>query len=390
MSFAVKRSLLVLALVVVFSGAFVLLSNLKPPPSAEPVGEVDPLVEVLALKTGQYQFDVTSQGTVRPLTETVLSAEVSGQIVNVSAKFVAGGVFAAGEELMRIDQTNYLGALKQAQALLKQRQIEYDGAASLRTQGYRAEAEFAAAETALATAMATLTRAERDMDRTSIRLPYAGMVRSRSANLGQFVNPGQQLGMVFATDYAEVRLPLTDQDLALVALPDSSEIAATDGTASGPLVALSATQRGRNSNWTARIVRSEGVVDERARVTYAVARMRDPYQLRAEAKNPTPLPMGTFVRARISGALMYDVVRVPRASIKRNNQMVFVSDDNLLQIEVVDVLHSDAEYSYVAAPDVTGRRIVLTAIEAPINGMRVRTLDPTDDESQLAQSATES
>ena len=74
----------------------------------------------------------------------------------------AGGVFDAGEVLLRIDPTNYGVAVEQAEALVKQRQIEYDGASKLREQGYRAEAELASAAAALATANADLVRARRD------------------------------------------------------------------------------------------------------------------------------------------------------------------------------------------------------------------------------------
>ena len=78
---------------------------------------------------------------------------------------------------------------------------------------------------------------------------------------------------------------------------------------------------------------------------------------------------------------MDNVVRVPRASIRRNNEMVFVNEDNLLEIEGVTVLHNDARYSYVDATGVAGRRICLTAIESPINGMRVRTTDDVANET---------
>jgi len=352
------------------------------------VGDVELLVDVQTLETGSYSFVIESQGTVRPLTETILSAEVSGSIVSVSPKFIAGGVFAAGEELMRIDPTNYVGAVDQAVAVVKQRQIEFDGAKTLRTQGYRAEAEFAAAAAALATAKANLIRAKRDLERTRIRLPYEGMVRSRSANLGQFVNPGKELGVVFATDIAEVRLPLTDQDLAFVDLPDASEITESGVSANGPAVTLTAVQRGRPASWTAKIVRSEGVVDERARVTYAVARIIDPYRLHRSSAGEVSLPMGTFVSARIDGATVDGAVRLPRSSLRSRNEVVFVDEENRLRIRPVEVIRTDSEYAYVTGDTLVGERISLTAIESPINGAKVRTTDdppePAGSEQELA------
>ena len=385
-----KRILLICGILVIAAGLAAGLQSLKPPPESKPLGDIELLVDVQILEAGSYSFDVESQGTVRPLTETTLSAEVSGPIVSVSPKLVAGGVFEAGEELLRIDQTNYVSAVQQAVALEKQRQIEFDGAKSLRTKGYRAEAEFASAEAALATARANVVRTKRDLDRTQIRMPYTGMVRSRSSNLGQFVNPGKELAVVFATDFAEVRLPLTDHDLAFVDLPDAREIVASGASKDGPVVVLSAIQRGQMATWNARIVRTEGVVDERARVTFAVARLEDPYRLQPGSTHETPLPMGTFVGARIKGAKVDAAVRLPRAVLRRRNEVIFVDADNRIRIRPVQVIRTDSDYAYVSDDDLQGKRISLTAIDAPINGIRVRTTDGWEEAADTAPVAGKS
>ena len=171
----------IFAIAVVGAG---MLARMKPPPEKKEVADVDLLVEVLPLRYETVRFTVTSQGNVRPRTETVLSAEVSGRVVEISPKFIPGGIFAKNEVLLRIDPTNYRVAVDQAKAVLAQRQIEYDGAVKLRKQGYRAEAELASAAAALETARAELTRSERNLDRTAIRLPYEGMVRAKEADLG--------------------------------------------------------------------------------------------------------------------------------------------------------------------------------------------------------------
>ena len=120
---------------------------------------------------------------------------------------------------MRIDPTNYVVAVDQAEAMLAQRQIEYDGALKLRTQGYRAESEYASAAAALAAAKADLVKAERNLERTHITLPYDGMVRAKEADLGQYVGRGQALGRIYSTGIAEIRLPLTDQQLRYLNVP---------------------------------------------------------------------------------------------------------------------------------------------------------------------------
>jgi RND family efflux transporter MFP subunit len=287
---------------------------------------------------------------------------------------------------MRIDPTDYRTAVDRARALVKQRQIEHDGAEQLRSKGYRAEAEYAAAQAALASAKADLVRAERDLEQTYIRLPYDGMVRSKDADLGQFVNIGTPLGVTFATDFAEVRLPLTDQDLAFIDLPEARDLAES-GSVDGEEVTFSAVQRGQMHRWNGRIVRTEGVLDEKSRVTYAVARIDDPYGFDS---NAPALPMGTFVAATIQGISPGEMIRVPRTAIRGSNDLIFVDDDNRIRIREVDVFRFDANYAYLRDDHLSGQRIVTTSLENPINGMLVRTtLDEPDDQSRLASSTEE-
>jgi len=363
-----------LAIIAILAGALAVaaaLSRMKPPPEKKESTALDTLVEVFPLSSETVDFTIRSQGTVRPRTETQLSAEVAGSIVSISPKFIPGGVFEAGEVLMRIDPTNYEVAVEQAEALQEQRRIEYEGAKKLRSQGYRAESEYASAAAALASAKAELVRAQRNLERTSIRLPYEGMIRSKDADLGQYVNTGTRLGVAFATDYAEVRLPLTDDDLAFVDLPSAADIAAA-GAARGPSVTLTANREGQPASWTGRIVRSEGVVDEKTRVTYAVARVEDPYALHVAPGQGTPLPVGTFVSAAIEGRTVANVLRIPRTALRGNRQLVVVDDSSRLQIRNVTLLRTDADYAYVVEGVSEGERISLTVIDNPVNGMKVR------------------
>ena len=374
------RKLLIIGILVAAVAAAALMAQLRPEPPKKESVDLDPLVEVLVLETMTANFEVSSQGTVLPRTETVLSAEVQGTITSLSPKFVAGGVFDKNEVLMRIDPTNYIVAVKQAEALVKQRQIEYDGALKLRSQGYRAEAELASAAAALATAEADVVRARRNLERTYIRLPYEGIVRAKETDLGQFVNPGTRIGVVFATDFAEVRLPLTDSDLAFVDLPGATEITASGG-GNGPMVSLVATQKGRRVEWSGQIVRTEGVVDEKSRVTYAVARIVDPYQRHGEGN---VLPIGTFVKAAIKGSAASNVIQVPRRVVRGSNELLFLDADNKIEIRQVDIIRSDTEYSYVAGGAGVGERIVVSAVDAPINGMSVRTEESPNEERSPA------
>ena len=115
------RILFILGIPVLAIIAAVAMTGLRGEPPKKDRVELDPLVEVAVLEPMTANFEVRSQGTVLPRTETILSAEVSGTITSISPKFVAGGVFQAGEVLMQIDPTNYEVAVKQSEALVNQR-----------------------------------------------------------------------------------------------------------------------------------------------------------------------------------------------------------------------------------------------------------------------------
>jgi len=367
------RVLTVVGVLAIGGVAVVISVALRSEPPKKPASAPEVLVETVRLERVNAEFTVHSQGTVRPETETVLSSEVAGQIVEVSPAFTAGGVFAAGDTLMRIDPTNYEVALAQAEALLEQRRIEFEGAKKLRNQGFRAESEYASAKAALATAEAELVRAQRNLERTEIRLPYAGIVRARDANLGQYVNIGTRLGVTFDTAQAQVRLPLTNRDLAFVDLPKP-------GTEDleGPLVRLIADIAGREVVYRARIVRTEGVIDESSRVTHVVALLADPYGFDSGL---TPLPVGSFVAAEIDGISAVDILRVPRYALRGSNQLMFRDEESRLRIRSVDIVRADSDWAYLAAGAEPGDEVILTALESPVNGMRVRTPDDAPDAS---------
>ncbi len=209
-------------------------------------------------------------------------------------------------------------------------------------------------------------------------------MRSKDSDLGQFVSPGTRLGVMFATDFAEVRLPLTDLDLAFVSLPDAAAVAET-GNADGPDVVLSAVRKGQLTEWQAKIVRTEGVVDEKSRVTYAVASVDDPYRLHSSG---SALPIGTFVGAEIQGTVADNVIRVPRSVVRGSDRIVIVDEANKLRIRTVNVVRSDADYVYVTGDSLVGERVMATALETPVNGMAVRTTSDQnpapDDKSVVA------
>lgn len=375
------RLALVAIILILSLAAFYAMLQMRSKPPSEPVTPRVPLVDVIDLVPTSVRFSVPSQGTVQPAVQTQISAEVSGTIVSMSPAFVSGGTFDAGETLLQIDPTLFKATVDRAEATLRQRQVEYDGIKALDARNYRSKIDLAAAEAALASARADLVRARNDLDKTRIRLPYAGIVRARQADVGQFVSPGTVLGTAFGTERIEVRLPLSENDLRFLALPRTG-IASPEEAAP---VTLSGRYRGQDTTWSARIVRTEGVIDETNRVTYAVAEVSNPYR-RGSDDDVLPLPVGTFVAANIPGREISNVLTIPRYAVRGNGQLVFVDGESQLILRNVELIRSDRDHAYIDAAQLTERRLVTTTLESPVNGQGVR-IAGLDDQTTTAGGA---
>ena len=355
------------------------------------------LVDTLTATRIPTTFTVTTQGEVAPRTETTLISEVSGQIVEVSPSFVSGGFFREGELLVRIDPRIYNARVKRARANVAaaRTQVATENAMAgyaledwrrlqeLREddnwqrehtgRGHTREApsdltlrkpQLAAAIAQLESAEAELVEAEGDLERTSIRAPYSGMVREKLSDVGQYVRVGDRMASVFAVDYAEVRLPLTQADLQYLVLPRSI------GASPAP-VTLTARVAGVDQRWDGAVTRTEGVFDSRTRVLYAVAQVQDPYGI--ENAHPEPLRMGTFVNAEIRGRNAGALFAVPRHALYKGTTVWLVDDDNRLEPAEIGIVRADTDYVYVDRGLEVGDRICITPMEQPLPGMPVRT-----------------
>lgn len=371
-------------------GALLLVATAPEVDSVAPE-ELIPVVRAIEVTREDVRMRVRSQGTVAPRTESELVPEVSGSVVWVSPSLVSGGFFAAGDPLLRIDARDYEAALARARADVARAEGEAEHAAAelsrqqgLARQNANSPSQLSNARRARRVADATLEAArialdvaERDLARTEIRAPFDGRVRDERVDVGQFVARGAPIATLYATDFAEIRLPLADRQLAFLDLPGLP--GAVDGAA-GPAVRLRASFAGSEHTWTGRVVRTEGEIDARSRMVHVVARVEDPYGLRDAGAEPSggraPLAVGLFVRAEIDGEIAENVIVVPRAAMRDQGRVLVVDRDDTLRQRPVEVLRIDREEVLIRADLEPGERIVVSPLQVVVEGMRVRAIAP--------------
>ena len=137
-----------------------------------------------------------------------------------------------------------------------------------------------------------------------------------------------------------------------------------------PPVVLSAENGNGISQWQARIIRTEGVVDESSRVVYAVAQVVDPYAALGQS-HQSELKIGTFVDAEIQGLPVENVVVLPRYVLQADHTVFVVNDQDKLEILPVGVLRAEAKKVYISSGIDAGTRVITTTLEAPVPGTQL-------------------
>ena len=370
-------------------GVIVLLFVAQRQPQERAQPDTAPLVRAMRVAPGPVQLSVSATGTVTPRTESDLLAQVAGEVVSTSPALAAGGFFEAGEELARLDPADYRVDREAARAQVARARSEYaraekelsrqsrlaDQSVASQSRIDDAENAYRVAEASLREAVARLERAERDLERATIHAPYRGRVRSEQVDVGQFVNRGDRIARIYAVDYAEVRLPLPDRQLAYLDVPliPHPEREALEARPTGARVVLTAEFAGGTHQWEGRLVRTEAELDPRSRMIQLVARVEDPFGL--ETERTAPLAIGLFVHAEIEGERLDDVYVLPRDALRSGSRLYLVDEENRIRFREVEVLRTERDEIIVGEGLAPGDRVCTSPLEATIEGMQVRVLE---------------
>ena len=360
----------------------------RPMPEQLTVSETTSAIRAMTVVKESLRLKIRSEGTVTPKTQTNVIPEIKGRVTWISPNLVVGGYFQAGDLLVTIDAADYeartglaQAQLLRAEAELEHKRFELQRLQTLIKDNLVSQSSFENAARAHKIAKANvieskinLAQAERDLSRTKITAPFEGMVRSESIDIGQFVQQGAPIASIYASDAVEVRLPIVNAQLAYLD-PANLQRGELD-PATAPMIRLTARYAGTSFVWRGQLARTEGEIDAQSRMITAVARVRQDNQ----SPDVPPLQVGAFVAAEIEGQYLDDIVRLPRAALRPNNQVLIIDGDNRLRFRAVNVLRLENDFVIIDSGLESGEVVNLSPIQTVVDGMRVSlTFEPTAD-----------
>lgn len=374
-----KKSLFtILVLMGGFSIALLISVN-KQEVTAQPYKQLIPSIRVVRVQPAKEYLIINSQGTVQPRNQSELIPEVTGRVTYMSAAMVNGGAFEKDEVLVRIDEADYLTLLQRSKAAVMRSEAEHElsknefkRVLSLHKRQLASQQQLDDArraqqvdEALLIEARASLEQADRDLSRTKLRAPFDGLVRSERVNVGQFITRGESIGTIYGTDYVEVRLPISVDQLGFLGLPVSTR--GILAPKQRPPVTLIADFGDTRTLWEGHLVRLEAEFDESSRMVYGVVRL----QLDDDGASPL-LPVGLFVQAEIRGRQVDQVIRLPRSAMRDNNQVLVVGSDDRIHFRQVSLVRQEHDDILISDGLEGGELVSISAMQAAVDGMLVK------------------
>ncbi len=362
-----------------------LIATAPQAPQRPPVHHAALVVTRLAERVST-PMPIEAMGRVIAAESIQLAPQVSGEIIEVHPSFELGGRIPAGEVIVRIEPATYRAALAHAEATLIRREAEVASAErelrrllTLQERQAANTKEIDDARTACdvakadrAAARATREQATIDLEHTTIRAPFNGIVTSAAVTVGVQVTPQTPLAGFVGTDAYWVQVSVPVDRLRWVKFP------AGDATAGSPVRIMQAVGAGEAVEWHGRVLRLLSDLEPQGRMARVLVEAPHPLDTAPAVGSHRPLLIGAYVSVEIKGHTLRDVVALDRRELREGDSVWLMNGEGALEIRPVEVAYRGRERVWIRAGLNPGERIVISDLPAPVAGMPLRAEESAD------------
>jgi RND family efflux transporter MFP subunit len=366
------------ALMILLAGifAFKYLNGHKVKQVKKPVKILPPIVKVLPLQKKNMRMTITATGTVVPLHESLIQPQVAGKIVYVSHSFLTGKIVKKNELLIKLEQKDYLTALKNAEAnyakaLLNLEKVKNEAERAInewnrekkrfklkkpsalrmfKPQLKSAEANVKAAEKMLELARINLSR-------TEIKAPFKGIIREKRLDLGTFAAKGTVLGKIASIENVQVVTPVPDFDYPFIDFENNKNVEITLKLGE------------KTFKFIGKLDRSSKYIEPDTRMIKLYTIVKNPYQ---KISQEIPLFIGSFVNVKFKSKFFENIAKIPLTALHNSNE-IWIAKNNKLIVKKVKIIRIDKNFAYISGDFENRALLIISNLPYISNSMNIRT-----------------
>ncbi len=321
-------------------------------------------IEMVTVQPATVKVSAFSE--VRPRWSAELKATVSGRVISVADKALAGSHVKQGTTLIQLEDTPYIAEVARTELDLadaKRQLLRAESETAVARRQYRNRGnqpannmalrlpELNVAQKAVASAEARLAAANLQRNNATVKAPFSGFVTERLVSMGQSVNAGDPLLRLVDDRTLELTVELSRDDWALVEKPVSGRYAQLFDTHDKPLGQALVRQGG-------------GFLDQKSRQYRIFLEI-------ADADN-SPVLSGDFVRVALPGITVDSALDIPESALTRSGEVWYVDDQNQLQKLLPEIMFRHQQRLVIRAPmGAQHWRIATTPLAAFLPGQQV-------------------
>jgi len=295
-------------------------------------------VNVFRVARGTFQDTLSAMGTIKGGSEIELRFQVAGMIE--SFNFREGDKVRKGEIIARLDQSDALLKLKQAQIELEEYEKLYSIGAIVKSK--------------LEQARLAARLASSEFEKTYLRAPKGGIIGDKTVEVGEFITPNVKIATLVNLENVVVELGIIEKEIDRVFLGQN----VTVNVDTYPGIDFTGTVRN---------------------ISPLIAGKSKTLTVKANLDNPGGLLLpGMFARVRISIFEKDNALIIPSDSLDQSTgdfRVFVVGDDNVAYAQRVEVAYLSSDYAQIAEGVDEGELVVVEKPESLADGKKVKIIE---------------
>ncbi len=305
-------------------------------------------ITVSSTTPSPYPATFSVPGQALPEWQTSLRSQVTGEIVEISPSFHTGALVKKGDFLIKLEKSSYINSLAEAKVRVANARLSLlreKGEAEEALRGWKdsgntdqtpsellmRKPQLKVAEEELKASLTALKRAERELEYTTIRAPYDGIITSRKVSPGDTLMQGEEVAEMFSGRKVQITLYIKEQQMAL--LPSEKEI-----------IEVTLHSSDRRQSWKGSILEKGSHIETDSRLIPLIAEVREPL------KKDNPLLPGKFLTAVIKGRTVEGLLCINESSVTGTGHVWYIDDSGRLERYKPDYLFREGTKLYVYPP----------------------------------------